>query len=79
MDLPAAFAAPAYPRGPARRLRCRSAPVGSLLAADLYLTEPPLLAGRSDEVCLGLVEGTVLLPDVHRDARLLSVRHSVAH
>ena len=56
---------------------------GSLLAADLadelFLTQSPLLAGRGASTRLGLVEGATLLPDLRRDARLLSVRRSAGH
>ncbi len=56
---------------------------GSLLAADLvdelFLTRSPLLAGRGDGARLGLVEGNALLPAVHRDARLVSVRCARDH
>ncbi len=56
---------------------------GSLLAVDLveelFLTRSPLLASRGDGARLGLVDGNALLPAVHRDARLLSVRRSRHH
>lgn len=56
---------------------------GSLLAGDLvdelFLTQSPLLAGRGPTGRLGLVEGAALLPDLHRTARLLSVRRSADH
>lgn len=57
---------------------------GSLLAAglvdDLFLTQSPLLAGRAaGEPRLGLVEDTVLLPDVRVESRLLSIRRHLEH
>ncbi len=56
---------------------------GSLLAADLvdelFLTSSPRLAGRGPGPRLGLVEGTALLPALHRDAQLLSVRRCSDH
>lgn len=56
---------------------------GSLLAArlvdELFLTQSPLLAGRGEGPRMGLVEGTDLLPALHPDARLLSVRRGSDH
>ncbi len=83
VDLPAALAA-LHARGH-RLVVSEAGPhlFGSLLAADLvdelFLTQSPLLAGRGEGTRLGLVEGNTLLPAVHRDARLLSVRRSRDH
>ncbi len=56
---------------------------GSLLAEDLvdelFLNQSPLLAGRGPTGRLGLVDGAALLPDLHRTARLLSVRRLTDH
>lgn len=49
------------------------------LVDDLSLTQSPLLASRGDGARLGLVEDNALLPAVHRDARLLSVRRARDH
>jgi len=56
---------------------------GALLEAglvdELFLTVSPLLAGRGDDVRLGLVEGARLLPDRRVEGCLLSVRRSGGH
>ncbi len=56
---------------------------GSLLAAglvdELFLTSSPRFAGRGSGTRLGLVEGAALLPALHRDAQLLSVRRCDDH
>ena len=83
MDLPAALGA-LHARGH-QLIVSEAGPhlFGSLLAADLvdelFLTQSPLLAGRDHGGRLGLVDGHALLPAVHRDARLLSVRRARDH
>jgi riboflavin biosynthesis pyrimidine reductase len=50
------------------------------LVDELFLTQAPLLAGRTpDSPRLGLVEGTVLLPDTRHHARLVSLRRDGNH
>jgi riboflavin biosynthesis pyrimidine reductase len=57
---------------------------GSLLRAgvvdDLFLTQSPLVAGRAPESPrLGLVEDTVLLPQIRVESRLRSIRRHSEH
>ena len=49
------------------------------LVDELFLTISPLVAGRAAGVRLGMAEGIELLPDVHTEAALRSVRRSAAH
>lgn len=49
--------------------------LGAGLVDELFLTQSPQLAGRAaSSPRLGLVEDTVLLPDIRRPAQLVSVR-----
>ena len=49
------------------------------LVDELFLTISPLVAGRAGGVRLGMAEGIELLPDVHVETALRSVRRSAAH
>ena len=68
-----------------RRILSEAGPhvFGSLVEAglvdELFLTVSPLLAGRSDSVPLGLVEGVALLPGHEQHARLRSARAHGSH